>query len=138
MKEADDKAAAEHARRLAKKRVEELRQEKGITYADISRRCGKGPQYISEYFKRGNPRWLPEQVRRRFSKFTEMDENLLRPPQDAGETHSPTAAAELGDQRADVMAAVDAIAKVRARKAAFDAAFDELEPALARFLRPAK
>jgi hypothetical protein len=36
------------------------------------------------------------------------------------------------------MAAVDAIAKVRARKAAFDAAFNELEQTLAKLLRLGK
>jgi hypothetical protein len=68
---AADKAAAEHARRLAKKRVDELRRETGVTYADISRRCGKGQQYLSEWFKRGQPRGFPKKSSGPFPKSPE-------------------------------------------------------------------
>lgn len=79
--------------------------------------------------------WLPEEVQRTFSKITGIDENFLRSPTNPAPTQSTTGP---DDQRDDVMAAVDAIAKVRARKAAFDAAFNELEQTLAKLLRLGK
>jgi hypothetical protein len=80
MMDEKEKSEADRVRAMIKRRVDEMRAESGITYAWISKECGKGAQYLSEYFARGRPDFLPEDFRHRFAQITGLDENALRSP----------------------------------------------------------
>jgi hypothetical protein len=85
----DHKDEAARVRALVKARVDEMCQKKGVNYASISRRCGKGPQYLSEYFKRGRPAFFPEVFRRKFAQITGLDEETLKSPEIRDPTRRP-------------------------------------------------
>jgi hypothetical protein len=88
-----DKVDADRLRKFLKAHVDKMCEETGVTYASISRQCGKKQQYLSEYFKRGRPDYFPEVFRHHFAKITGIDEEILKPPELRGLTvQSPVTA----------------------------------------------
>jgi phage repressor protein C with HTH and peptisase S24 domain len=63
---------------------------RGEDYAGLSRLLGRNPAYIQQYIKRGTPRRLAEQDRRRLAGYFGVDESLLGGPEPL-----PSHAAEL-------------------------------------------
>ncbi|MBI1273005.1 MAG: hypothetical protein GC131_02835 [Alphaproteobacteria bacterium] len=53
-------------------------QERGLTDREVSLQLGKSHSYMNQYFERGTPRKLPEDVRYRLASLLEMPEAALR------------------------------------------------------------
>lgn len=65
--------------------LERLIEERGEDYAGLSRLLGRNPAYVQQYIKRGSPRRLAEEDRRRLARYFGVDEGLLgAPPSAAG------------------------------------------------------
>ena len=60
--------------------LEELIRKNGHDFAAISKMLGKNPAYIQQYIRRGSPRKLDEEDRRRLAEFYGVDERLLGAP----------------------------------------------------------
>ncbi len=60
--------------------LEELIRNNGHDFAAISKMLGKNPAYIQQYIRRGSPRKLDEQDRRRLAEFYGVEEQLLGAP----------------------------------------------------------
>ena len=63
----------------------------GEDYASISRLLGRNQTYIQQFIKRGVPRRLAEEDRRRLAEFFGVPEKLLGAPQYAGGSNPPPA-----------------------------------------------
>src|SRR5436853_7584908 len=57
--------------------LDRLIQERGEDYAGLSRLLGRNPAYVQQYIKRGSPRRLAEEDRRRLARYFGVDEALL-------------------------------------------------------------
>jgi hypothetical protein len=64
----------DEVRRLVLDKSKELE----ITMADMSKAVGKAHSFISQFIKRGTPKYLPEEVRHKLSKVIGVSEELLR------------------------------------------------------------
>jgi hypothetical protein len=60
--------------------LEELIRKNGHDFAAISKMLGKNPAYIQQYIRRGSPRKLDEEDRRRLAEFYGVEESLLGAP----------------------------------------------------------
>ena len=60
--------------------LEKLIRENGHDFAAISKMLGKNPAYIQQYIRRGSPKKLDEDDRRRLAEFYGVDERLLGAP----------------------------------------------------------
>ncbi|MGB5723460.1 MAG: S24 family peptidase [Parasphingorhabdus sp.] len=60
--------------------LEELIRKNGHDFAAISKMLGKNPAYIQQYIRRGSPRKLDEEDRRRLAEFYAVEERLLGAP----------------------------------------------------------
>lgn len=60
--------------------LERLIEERGEDYAGLSRLLGRNPAYVQQYIKRGSPRRLAEEDRRRLARYFGVDEALLGAP----------------------------------------------------------
>jgi hypothetical protein len=60
--------------------LEELIRSNGHDFAAISKMLGKNPAYIQQYIRRGSPRKLDEEDRRRLAEFYGVEERLLGAP----------------------------------------------------------
>jgi len=60
--------------------LEELIRKNGNDFAAISKMIGKNPAYIQQYLRRGSPKKLDEEVRRRLAEFFGVEERLLGAP----------------------------------------------------------
>lgn len=76
-----DGPRAELARLIAERREE---------YAGLSRMLGRNPAYIQQFIKRGVPRKLAEEDRRKLARYFGVDESLL-----GGPPRAPEPSAEL-------------------------------------------
>jgi phage repressor protein C with HTH and peptisase S24 domain len=63
--------------------LEALIRERRDDYAALSRLIGRNPAYIQQFIKRGTPRRLAEEDRRRLARYFGIDEALLGGPADA-------------------------------------------------------
>ncbi len=70
----------------ARAALELLIDEKGEDYAGLSRLLGRNPAYVQQYIKRGSPRRLAEEDRRRLARYFGIDEARLGGPAGEG-TH---------------------------------------------------
>ena len=52
-----------------RKALERLCAERGEDFAGLSRFLGKNPAYIQQYIRRGTPRRLKEEERRKLARF---------------------------------------------------------------------
>lgn len=57
--------------------LERLVRENGDDFSSLSRMLGKNPAYIQQYIKRGTPKKLDEDDRRKLAEFYAVDEQLL-------------------------------------------------------------
>ncbi|MEP2101285.1 MAG: S24 family peptidase [Parasphingorhabdus sp.] len=57
--------------------LERLIRKNGDDFSSLSRMLGKNPAYIQQYIKRGTPRKLDEEDRRKLAEFYAIDEQLL-------------------------------------------------------------
>jgi hypothetical protein len=60
--------------------LEKLIRENGHDFAALSKMLGKNPAYIQQYIRRGTPKKLDEDDRRRLAEFYGVDERLLGAP----------------------------------------------------------
>lgn len=60
--------------------LDRLIEERGGDYAGLSRLLGRNPAYIQQYIKRGTPRRLAEEDRRKLAQFFAVEESLLGGP----------------------------------------------------------
>jgi phage repressor protein C with HTH and peptisase S24 domain len=60
--------------------LEQLIRERGEDYAGLSRLLGRNPAYVQQYIKRGTPRRLSEEDRRRLARYLRIEEALLGGP----------------------------------------------------------
>ena len=64
----------------ARANLEKLIRENGHDFAALSKMLGKNPAYIQQYIRRGSPKKLDENDRRRLAEFYGVDERLLGAP----------------------------------------------------------
>lgn len=64
--------------------LDRLIAERGGDYAGLSRLIGRNPAYIQQFIKRGTPKRLAEEDRRKLAEFFGVDEALLGAPIAAG------------------------------------------------------
>jgi hypothetical protein len=57
--------------------LDQLIRERGEDYAGLSRLLGRNAAYVQQYIKRGTPRRLAEEDRRRLANYFGIDETLL-------------------------------------------------------------
>lgn len=60
--------------------LEQLIRDNGHDFAAISKMLGKNPAYIQQYIRRGSPRKLDEEDRRRLAEFYGVEEGVLGAP----------------------------------------------------------
>lgn len=60
-----------------RKALERLCAERGEDFAGLSRLLGKNPAYIQQYIRRGTPRRLKEEERRKLARYFGVAESLL-------------------------------------------------------------
>ncbi|MEO9634183.1 MAG: S24 family peptidase [Parasphingorhabdus sp.] len=60
--------------------LEELIRSNGHDFAAISKMLGKNSAYIQQYIRRGSPKKLDEEDRRKLAEFYDVDERLLGAP----------------------------------------------------------
>jgi phage repressor protein C with HTH and peptisase S24 domain len=63
-----------------RKALERLIRERGEDYLSLSRLLGRNAAYIQQYIKRGTPRRLAEDDRRRLARYFSVDEEVLGGP----------------------------------------------------------
>lgn len=80
-----------------RKRLDELISSRGEDYASLSRMLGRNPTYVQQFVKRGVPRRLSEDDRRKLARHFGIAERLLGGPDE------PTAIRNL-PQRSDLAA----------------------------------
>jgi len=64
----------------ARTNLEKLIRDNGHDFAALSKMLGKNPAYIQQYIRRGSPRKLDENDRRRLAEFYGVDESRLGAP----------------------------------------------------------
>jgi len=57
--------------------LQRLIEERGEDYSGLSRLLGRNAAYVQQYIKRGTPKQLAEQDRKRLARYFEVDEALL-------------------------------------------------------------
>lgn len=67
----------------ARAALQRLIEERGEDYAGLSRLLGRNPAYVQQYIRRGSPRRLAEEDRRRLARYFGVDEALLGAPEPA-------------------------------------------------------
>lgn len=66
-----------------RKVLERLCAERGEDFAGLSRLLGKNPAYIQQYLRRGTPKRLKEEERRKLARYFGVAESLLGAPPEA-------------------------------------------------------
>jgi hypothetical protein len=61
--------------------LDRLIRERGTNYGALSHLLGRNSAYIQQYVKRGSPRKLDEEDRRKLARFFGVDESLLGAPE---------------------------------------------------------
>ena len=64
--------------------LERLCAERGEDFAGLSRMLGRNPAYIQQYVRRGVPKKLKEEERKKLARFFGVPESLLGGPPEAG------------------------------------------------------
>lgn len=65
--------------------LERLCTERGEDFAGLSRMLGRNPAYIQQFVRRGVPRKLKEEDRKKLARFFAVPESMLGGPAEAGE-----------------------------------------------------
>src|SRR5436189_2124019 len=63
--------------------LERLCAERGEDFAGLSRMLGRNPAYIQQFVRRGVPKRLREEERRKLARYFSISESLLGGPVDA-------------------------------------------------------
>ena len=63
-----------------RKALERLCAERGEDFAGLSRLLGRNPAYIQQYIRRGTPKRLKEEERRKLARYFRVPESLLGGP----------------------------------------------------------
>jgi phage repressor protein C with HTH and peptisase S24 domain len=66
--------------------LERLCAERGEDFAGLSRMLGRNPAYIQQYVRRGVPRRLKEEERRKLARYFAVSESLLGGPPEEADT----------------------------------------------------
>ena len=104
----------------ARTALQRLIEERGEDYSGLSRLLGRNAAYVQQYIKRGSPRRLAEQDRKRLARYFGVDEALLG-GEGAGEAE---AAALVSVPLLDVGASAGPGAAVGAERTRAHVAFD--------------
>jgi phage repressor protein C with HTH and peptisase S24 domain len=64
--------------------LERLCEERGEDFAGLSRMLGRNPAYIQQYVRRGVPKRLGEEERRKLARYFDVSEELLGGPAERG------------------------------------------------------
>ncbi len=64
----------------ARKALDELIQQRGCNYSEISRLLGRNAAYVQQFIRRGSPKQLDEQDRAILARFFGVDERVLGGP----------------------------------------------------------
>lgn len=75
----------------ARARLLELAQERGVSLASLSDFLGRNPSYLQQFIRKGSPRRLEEDDRRKLAAFFGVAEDELREAQDKSYALSPKA-----------------------------------------------
>ena len=67
-----------------RKVFERLCAERGEDFAGLSRLLGKNPAYIQQYIRRGTPKRLKEEERRKLARYFGVAESVLGGPEEGG------------------------------------------------------
>jgi len=67
--------------------LERLCAERGEDFAGLSRMLGRNPAYIQQYVRRGVPKRLKEEERRKLARYFAVSEAVLGGPPDASVSH---------------------------------------------------
>lgn len=70
--------------------LERLIRDQRLDYAALSRLLGRNPAYIQQFIKRGSPRRLADEDRRRLARFFGVDERELGGPSGQGNASLPS------------------------------------------------
>jgi len=76
----------------ARARLLELAQLRGVSLASLSDFLGRNPSYLQQFIRKGSPRRLEEEDRRKLAAFFGIAEDELREVQDKSYALSPRAA----------------------------------------------
>ncbi|MET0365003.1 MAG: S24 family peptidase [Sphingobium sp.] len=82
--------------------LDRLIRERGTSYGALSGLVGRNPAYIQQYVKRGTPRKLDEEDRRKIARFLGVDERLLRGVEDV----APVSPLSRGERKGHALVAV--------------------------------
>lgn len=63
-----------------RKALERLCAERGVDFAGLSRLIGRNPAYIQQYIRRGSPKRLKDEERRKLAQYFDVDERVLGGP----------------------------------------------------------
>lgn len=102
--------------------LQRLIEERGEDYSGLSRLLGRNAAYVQQYIKRGTPKRLAEEDRRRLAQYFDIDEGLL-----GGGTSlaaAPAARAPVSVPLLDVGASAGPGAAVDGERARAHVAFD--------------
>jgi phage repressor protein C with HTH and peptisase S24 domain len=109
-------AAAPDRTRL---RLLELAQERGVSLASLSDLLGRNPSYLQQFIRKGSPRRLEEEDRRKLAAFFGVAEEELRSAQDNSYALSPRLSEWVEVPRLDLGASAGP-GRVAGDEAAFD------------------
>ncbi|HEY0115644.1 MAG TPA: S24 family peptidase [Allosphingosinicella sp.] len=110
------------ASETARTALQRLIEERGEDYSGLSRLLGRNAAYVQQYIKRGSPKRLAEQDRRRLARYFNVDEALL-----GGESANAAeerGAAPIAVPLLDVGASAGAGAAVQSERTRAHVAFD--------------
>lgn len=81
----------------ARQRLLELSEEKRASLSSLSELIGRNPSYLQQFIRKGSPRKLEEQDRRKLAQFFGVDEGELGAPEDISYVITPNHSNKRGD-----------------------------------------
>lgn len=81
----------------ARQRLLELSEEKHASLSSLSELIGRNPSYLQQFIRKGSPRKLEEQDRRKLAQFFGVDEGELGAPEDISYVKTPNRSNKRGD-----------------------------------------
>lgn len=103
----------------ARARLLELAQARGVSLASLSDFLGRNPSYLQQFIRKGSPRRLEEEDRRKLAAFFGVAEEELRGAQDKSYVAAPRPAEWIEVPRLDLGASAGP-GRVAGDEAAFD------------------
>lgn len=81
----------------ARQRLLELSEEKRASLSGLSELIGRNPSYLQQFIRKGSPRKLEEQDRRKLAQFFGVDEGELGAPEDISYVKTPNRGRKSGE-----------------------------------------